>query len=833
MYVLLRKSSYRYPRGNITVKIYICIILTLIAVMISACGNGGGDETSTALESSSSTAPQEKSSGAVTFAVFGNTGQDTGGGVEYKALIRAAGERGIDFYVDLGNRLPDGVPPHGAGALWETAGEYVALFDAPVYSAAGKNDVFDYESDVEYSKRFGPMWYSFERAETLFIVLNTEDDTYRSKFGNEPNISDEQLEWLWETLDSTDKNSAVLLMNSPIWDESPEIWNDRMLPIITAGNVNLIVTCFENGLYDWGEIDGIRTVSTGCTGPMEMKKPGLFPHFLLITIDEDATGFHVLLPDGSVSAGISIDRRKSDMLADITAPLDLQPAKTDASWNVSDEINFKVSNPFDTKVSGTIDFTQFPATSWKIEPATLSFSIDPGVSKTLHLGIRGNVPELGPLPEYSSKLQLGETVVYEKSDHLRLRIPRPRTGEVITVSGEIAEIVPYAFDGTPLKIPIDIGSIDTCGRLIIYNESGDGIPECMYVSPLRDFRPGINEFTWNGHDLEGDIAAPSELSYKICIYNKKAPVTWVACGPPDNNGTFTVERTLSGLRAVTHDDNSILTYRLEGSIGVPKPEELFESGEIPGGLPVTGFSSGEDDRYFLGTEAGIVCVYFTNGTVTPDVSFGEDGYVTFPEFRGRSIGIPEFHNGLVYIGIGGSGESGGNSPKILILDGETGAQLSIMDLREFYGTLINPPSLCVTNRGVFCAHPDDDHVMMLAHYGDVIWINGPGDRIGDMDVDGRSHSWGIATDRFGFSYVNTPGHSARCGVLGPDGRGLFRVILVQLPGLRVSSVYPMIEGLPGDGLYFVTDGGDVPYVFHVPFTVKTGTIVDERVFMRE
>ena len=61
----------------------------------------------------------------------------------------------------------------------------------------------------------------------------------------------------------------------------------------------------------------------------------------------------------------------------------------------------------------------------------------------------------------------------------------------------------------------------------------------------------------------------------------------------------------------------------------------------------------------------------------------------------------------------------------------------------------------------------------------------------------------------------------------------YSVILVQLPGLRVSSVFPMIEGKSTDGLYFVTRSGDIPYVFHVPFTIKAGKIVDETELVRE
>jgi hypothetical protein len=87
--------------------------------------------------------------------------------------------------------------------------------------------------------------------------------------------------------------------------------------------------------------------------------------------------------------------------------------------------------------------------------------------------------------------------------------------------------------------------------------------------------------------------------------------------------------------------------------------------------------------------------------------------------------------------------------------------------------------------------------------------------------------YSIGVDQFGLSYVNAAGTTARCGVIGPDGRGLFQIIPAWLPGLRVSSVFPLIEGKESDGLYFVTRGGDIPYVFHVPFTVRTGTIVEK------
>ena len=211
----------------------------------------------------------------------------------------------------------------------------------------------------------------------------------------------------------------------------------------------------------------------------------------------------------------------------------------------------------------------------------------------------------------------------------------------------------------------------------------------------------------------------------------------------------------------------------------------------------------------------------------PDISFGDGGYVRFTEYCGRETGSLAYHNGIVYTGIGG-GER--KSPCIVAFDGRTGEKIWVKDLGVFYGEESNPPAVTATDYGLYCAHPDCKDVICMTHNGDLLWINDAGDNVIGLDTDGRSFAYGIGVDQYGFTYVNTPGYSARCAVLGPDGRGLFRIILVQLPGLRVSSVVPMIEGKKSDGLYFITRGGDIPYVFHVPYTVRSGIIVDEADF---
>jgi hypothetical protein len=204
-----------------------------------------------------------------------------------------------------------------------------------------------------------------------------------------------------------------------------------------------------------------------------------------------------------------------------------------------------------------------------------------------------------------------------------------------------------------------------------------------------------------------------------------------------------------------------------------------------------------------------------------NTGFADRGFVRFTKFRGRKPGSIAFYNNLVYIGLG----SGiGSAPGILVLDGSLGYEKTYIDLGDFISGFAEAPAVTANESGIFCAHPKSDLVMKFNHYGEIQWVKEPGDLIGDLDSDGTSFNYGITVDKFGLSYVSSPGTSSRCGVIGPDGKGLFRIILVQLPGLRVSSAFPVIEGKNTDGLYFVTRGGDVPYVFHIPYTVRMGKI---------
>ncbi|MBN1290355.1 MAG: metallophosphoesterase [Candidatus Latescibacteria bacterium] len=766
---------------------------------------------------------------SISFAAFGNSGLVTDDGKIFRDLAEELKKFDVDFAVDLGNRLPQDVPSSGVDGLLNMVNTDMETVSIPVYPVAGNQDIFDYASEVAYGSHFGPQWYSYERQGIYFIVLSTTDQSYRSGFGETPVLGEEQYGWLWDTLeDRLEGETVVVFMNSPVWDKAPGLWSNRFLPVFKTGDVDLIITCSDDGLFDWGTIDGIRAVSTGCTGPVHQKGIGLFPHFLLVTIDGEGSSFRVLSDDGSVKNGIDIDRNKRTVVQDIVDTITPPVLDTNMSWDISESVDLVLNNPLYETISGSLNFTTFKNTSWIVDPIAMQFSLAPGDTKTFHINFRGRNPDLSPVPVYNLALKIGDTPITENSGMILRKIPKQRTDERIPISARVPAIIPYSFDNKSLRVPIEVKDPDTCGRLIIYSEHDTEIPVCIHCSPLRDFKMGINEFSWNGADLEGKRVQTDSLSYYICVYNKTAPPTWVATGPPSPGGIFEIEKSAAGLIGRTHTDDSLIYYHLAGSVDTPRHDLLYSFGDILDGLPLIGFAFDTEERIFLTTRKGIVCAFLSGGVIRPDISFGDRGYVRFTEYRGRNIGHPVVHYGNIFFGIGAGG---GKTPALISINKDTGEFDKEMPLGDYFRDSDLPPTVTASDNGLYVAHPDADTVLLLNFDGELIWVNEPGDTASEKDTDGRSFTYGIGVDIFGFSYVNTPGYSARCSVLGPDGTSLFRVILVILPGLRVSSVVPVIDGKSTDGLYFVTRGADIPYVFHVPYTIKAGKIINDTVML--
>ena len=120
-----------------------------------------------------------------------------------------------------------GNTPHYGMLLGDIVWDKMDLFDAvkstlapvkfPFFAVIGNHDhdlnvVNDDENaSLVYEKQFGPRYYSFNRGECHFIVLDDVDYTGGPDKGYNAKISAEQLTWLEKDLSHVDKNKLILL----------------------------------------------------------------------------------------------------------------------------------------------------------------------------------------------------------------------------------------------------------------------------------------------------------------------------------------------------------------------------------------------------------------------------------------------------------------------------------------------------------------------------------------------------------------------------------------------------------------------------------------------
>ncbi len=757
------------------------------------------------------------------FAVFGNSGLALDDGAVFAEMLKHLDTISPDFAVDLGNRLPPGLSSGGIAALLDTVDKDREALSCPLYVLAGQNDVFDYDSEMAFIDRYGPQWYAFSRKGSSFIFLSSEDSAWDHGFGTRPFMSTEQLAWLEQYLAANRSANTVVFMHRAVWRENPILWKSELKPLFDRGGVDLIIASSADGLMDYGSPDGIRTITTGCTGPVSHASAGNFPHMLTVTVGDGNPRFEVISADGGRKEGIPVDSELLEDTAKIVQAIKPRPFAADKGWNISESLSINIENPFDEPVSGRLEFALFKDTSWSIEPADLGFIVEPGMKSSYRIAVKAKSPELAPLPVITGELNKGATKVYAFEEECTVAIPPQRIGDPVPVEAHIADVIPYGFSGK-LAIPVEIDTYDLCGRCVIYCRDSAGRQKCIHIASLKNFRPGINEFSWNGLDLEGRKVSADSLSYSVIVYNKRAPATWVAEGPPNHGGTAIVEDTLKGLSVLTHDGSDLKRFRIGGSLGKPSAETEASFESMLDGGELTGFVRTDDKRFLLGTAAGILAVNMNSSGPVRDLSFGSDGYLRFESRRGRKASAPTAYGDMLAVAFAGNN---GNGTELVIYDALTGKEKTVIDLGVFFGDISGTPAVTALPDGILCGHPDHGLIVKLGWDGSIVWSSDPDSRTVAVDSDGRSYTFGIGCDSYGFSYVNTPGYSARSVVIGPDGIELFRVILVSLPGLRVSSVTPHVTGESSDGLYFVTRGGDCPYIFHVPYTIRQGLIVDE------
>lgn len=258
---------------------------------------------------------------------------------------------------------------------WREFKEVTGRFQMPYYLVVGNHDVWDESSQAIYKEECGDLYYSFDYKGSSFIMIDTE------LAGETDYITGEQLDWLELKLE--EKRGArhiSVFMHKPLWTfegEPGKAWNEQVHPLLLKYGVDDVFAGHDHAYYiDYR--DGIRYVVSGGAGaPIgEHPESGDFHHYLLCTVEDDATTIAVIKPGNITSEEVvlyaDVEKHREIRSECLSYPC-LEFPLAD-----SEEIILIIANPFSDTINGSVEWKLEDFRDWQIEPEEREFSVSPG-----------------------------------------------------------------------------------------------------------------------------------------------------------------------------------------------------------------------------------------------------------------------------------------------------------------------------------------------------------------------------------------------------------------------------------------------------------------------
>ena len=218
-----------------------------------------------------------------------------------------------DFVITGGDLIMDALDQRysAADSLYNLYTGIVKNLKMPVYNTMGNHEIYGIirEGGIDslnpeygekmFEKRIGKSYYSFEHKGWKFMVINSIEDTKKSSYVGK--IDDNQISWLKQELQSTDKKTPIVISthipfitaNTQKYagttvqnDSSSFIYNGKeVLDLFTGYNLKLVLQGHLHTVEDIF-IDGIHFVTGGAVSAAWWKGPNrnFEEGFMLITV---------------------------------------------------------------------------------------------------------------------------------------------------------------------------------------------------------------------------------------------------------------------------------------------------------------------------------------------------------------------------------------------------------------------------------------------------------------------------------------------------------------------------------------------------------------------
>lgn len=261
------------------------------------------------------------------------------------------------------------------------------LFKQPYYMVVGNHEVWDAYSQAIYTRRYGPLYYSFDHKQCHFTVLSAEPAREESA------IDANQLAWLEKDLaGAQDARFRFVFLHRPFWSGGPRYgkttdqWRQQVHPLLLQHKVDTVFAGHDH-YYEYSDIDGVRCLITG-GGGAELRGTrivGGFHHFLKVEVPDTSAQRPTITvveraaeyPDTIVVAGVrpKLEATLKGLAFDSLLLQEAGPA--------SQVLSLSITNRFEKELVFNAAWKTADDQPAAVAPAVTEAVIQPGTSQTI------------------------------------------------------------------------------------------------------------------------------------------------------------------------------------------------------------------------------------------------------------------------------------------------------------------------------------------------------------------------------------------------------------------------------------------------------------------
>lgn len=258
---------------------------------------------------------------------------------------------------------------------WEAFDEATARFEMPVHLVAGNHDIWDRPSEEMYRRRYGPLWYSFDRKDCHFVVLDSEDQTAPNQ------IAGEQLAWLRADLAVARGKRIFVFLHKPLWEPNyPDSgWGEHVHPLLARVGADAVFAGHWHLYRQAPAKDGVRYIISGGAGAEIGDEPlmGDFYHYIVVTAPPagEEQSRLAIVRTGGVEPEDVVTAASVEAFSNLMGQLQMRPLFVGEDF-AFERASLEVANPFDESVSLALEFGE--AEGWAVVPKRVDLTLAGG-----------------------------------------------------------------------------------------------------------------------------------------------------------------------------------------------------------------------------------------------------------------------------------------------------------------------------------------------------------------------------------------------------------------------------------------------------------------------